>query len=97
MAGMGGTASNLPLAWSKVGDMWPEPRGSSALGPERFLHEIKLAARPQHPHILTVYDSGDGGGRLWFTMPFVEGRARATGSFPQREADSLTYSDGAPA
>ena len=27
-----------------------------ALGPERFLREIKLAARLQHPHIRTVHD-----------------------------------------
>lgn len=30
-----------------------------ALGPERFVREIRLAARLQHPHILTVFDSGD--------------------------------------
>src|SRR5207253_2617084 len=37
--------------------------------------EIRLAARLQHPHILSVYDSGDAGGLLWFTMPFVEGES----------------------
>jgi serine/threonine-protein kinase len=46
-----------------------------SLGPERFLREIKLAARLQHPHILTVLDSGNAGGRLWFTMPYVEGES----------------------
>jgi serine/threonine-protein kinase len=46
-----------------------------SLGPERFLREIKLAARLQHPHVLTVLDSGETGGRLWFTMPFVEGES----------------------
>jgi TolB-like protein/tetratricopeptide (TPR) repeat protein len=51
------------------------PELAATLGPERFLREIKLAARLQHPHILTVYDSGDAGGRLWFTMPFVEGES----------------------
>ena len=51
---------------------------ASSLGPERFLREIKLAARQQQPPILTVLDSGDAGGTrgagpwLWFTMPFVE-------------------------
>jgi serine/threonine-protein kinase len=49
------------------------PELASALGPERFLREIKTAARLQHPHILTVYDSGEAAGQLWFTMPFVEG------------------------
>jgi serine/threonine protein kinase len=31
---------------------------AATLGPERFLREIHLAARLQHPHILTVLDSG---------------------------------------
>jgi len=48
---------------------------ANSLGPERFLREIKLAARLQHPHILTVLDSGETDGRLWFTMPFVEGKS----------------------
>jgi TolB-like protein/predicted Zn-dependent protease len=51
------------------------PQLAASLGPERFLREIKLAARLQHPHILTVLDSGDAAGRLWFTMPFIEGES----------------------
>jgi eukaryotic-like serine/threonine-protein kinase len=51
------------------------PELAASLGPERFLREIKLAARLQHPHILSVYDSGESGGRLWFTMPYVEGES----------------------
>ena len=51
------------------------PELAMSLGPERFLREIKLAARLQHPHILTVLDSGETAGRLWFTMPFVEGES----------------------
>ncbi|MGZ8392434.1 MAG: protein kinase domain-containing protein, partial [Gemmatimonadales bacterium] len=45
------------------------------LGPERFLREIKTAARLQHPHILSVHDSGETAGRLWFTMPYVDGKS----------------------
>jgi len=45
------------------------------LGDERFQREVRLAARLQHPHILTVLDSGAAAGRLWFTMPFVEGES----------------------
>ena len=57
------------------------PELSHTLGPDRFLREIRTAARLQHPHILTVYDSGEagtreaGGGQLWFTMPYVEGES----------------------
>ena len=51
------------------------PELAATLGPERFLREIKLAARLQHPHILTVLDSGESAGQLWFTMPFVEGES----------------------
>jgi serine/threonine-protein kinase len=46
-----------------------------SLGADRFHREIDLAARLQHPHILTVFDSGDADGTLWFTMPFVEGES----------------------
>ena len=61
------------------------PELAATLGPERFQREIRLAARLQHPHILTVHDSGDlprAGSTplLWFTMPFVEGESCATGS-----------------
>ncbi len=51
------------------------PDLAHALGPERFQREIRLAARLQHPHILTVHDSGEAAGQLWFTMPFVEGES----------------------
>ena len=51
------------------------PDLAASLGPERFQGEIRLAARLQHPHILTVLDSGEAAGRLWFTMPFVEGES----------------------
>ena len=52
-----------------------------ALGPERFVQEIKVAARLQHPHILPVFDSGTAQQpgsaveSLWFTMPYVPGES----------------------
>jgi Protein kinase domain len=47
-----------------------------ALGPERFRREITLAAGLQHPHILSVYDSGETAtGELWFTMMYVDGES----------------------
>jgi serine/threonine-protein kinase len=51
------------------------PGLAETLGPERFEREIETVARLQHPHILTVHDSGETAGQLWFTMPFVEGES----------------------
>src|SRR5678816_3890905 len=34
------------------------PSVASALGPERFLREIAIAAQLHHPHIVQLYDSG---------------------------------------
>ena len=51
------------------------PEIAASLGPERFLREIRIAARLQHPHILPVHDSGETNGRLWYTMPYVEGES----------------------
>jgi eukaryotic-like serine/threonine-protein kinase len=49
---------------------------ASSLGPERFRREIAFAAQLQHPHILTVLDSGETPeGQLWFTMPYVDGES----------------------
>ena len=46
-----------------------------ALGGDRFLREIHVAATLQHPNILAVYDSGDMGGVLYFVMPFIKGES----------------------
>ncbi|MBI3568699.1 MAG: protein kinase [Gemmatimonadetes bacterium] len=48
---------------------------AASLGAERFEQEVRLAARLQHPHILGVFDSGSVDGRLWFTMPFIDGES----------------------
>ena len=44
-----------------------------ALGPDRFLHEIDVVARLQHPHILPLHDSGEAAGLLYYVMPYVAG------------------------
>ena len=54
------------------------PELSGREGGERFLREIELVARLQHPHILPVFDSGvvaDGAGAPlpYFVMPYVDG------------------------
>jgi serine/threonine-protein kinase len=46
---------------------------AATMGPERFLREIEVAARLQHPHILPLHDSGEAQGFLYYVMPFVEG------------------------
>ena len=51
------------------------PELAATLGPERFQREIRTTARLQHPHILTVLDSGEAAGQLWYTMPFVDGES----------------------
>ena len=48
---------------------------AAALGPERFLREIEIAARLTHPHILPLYDSGEADGFLFYVMPYVEGES----------------------
>jgi serine/threonine protein kinase/Flp pilus assembly protein TadD len=51
------------------------PELAASLGPERFLREIKLAAKLNHPHILGLHDSGDADGFLYYVMPYVEGES----------------------
>ena len=51
------------------------PELAATLGPERFLREIRLTSRLQHPHILPVFDSGEAAGQLWYTMPYVRGES----------------------
>jgi len=51
------------------------PELSASLGAERFLREIQIAAKLQHPHILPLYDSGQADGLLYYVMPYVEGES----------------------
>jgi len=51
------------------------PELAAALGPERFLREIKVAARLNHPHIVPLHDSGQAGNLLYYVMPYVEGES----------------------
>ncbi|MGD8321450.1 MAG: protein kinase [Gemmatimonadota bacterium] len=49
------------------------PELGAVLGAERFLTEIRISARLDHPHILTVIDSGDVDGLLYYVLPYVRG------------------------
>jgi serine/threonine protein kinase/Flp pilus assembly protein TadD len=52
-----------------------EPGVATVLGPERFLREIQIAAQLSHPHIVTLHDSGNVEGRLFYVMPLIEGES----------------------
>jgi serine/threonine protein kinase len=74
---------------------------AQAFGPERFLREIKIAARLDHPYILALFDSGDADGFLYYVMPFVDGeslRDRMTreGQLPLGDALRLTADESHP-
>jgi len=51
------------------------PELASLLGPDRFLREVEIAARLNHPHILALYDSGDADGFLFYVMPYIAGES----------------------
>ncbi len=80
------------------------PELSAALGSERFLQEIEIAANLTHPHILPLYDSGETDGFLYYVMPYIKGqtlrqRVAEHGELPVHEAvkiirevvDALAY------
>jgi Protein kinase domain len=77
------------------------PDLAASIGPERFLREIKLAARLNHPHILALHDSGatgpagDAPGLFYYVMPYVDGeslraRLQRERQLPLDEAIDLT-------
>ena len=51
------------------------PELSVALGADRFLQEVQVTARLQHPHILPLFDSGKAGDLVFYVMPFIEGES----------------------
>lgn len=67
------------------------PEVASAVTAERFLREIRITARLQHPGILGLFDSGADNGLCWYVMPHVEGqtlrqRLECEGRLPLDEA-----------
>jgi eukaryotic-like serine/threonine-protein kinase len=51
------------------------PEAYAALGSERFLREIQIAAALQHPHIVPIYDSGAVEGIPFYVMPYIRGES----------------------
>src|SRR5437763_2178587 len=68
---------------------------AASLGADRFLREVHIAAQLQHPHVLTLIDSGEADGFLYYVMPYVEGeslrqRLEREGQLPLDEAQRIT-------
>jgi serine/threonine protein kinase/Tfp pilus assembly protein PilF len=68
---------------------------AESVGEERFLREIKTAAKLNHPHILPLFDSGAAGPCLWYVMPYVEGESlrenlERLGQIPVEDAIAYT-------
>ena len=73
-----------------------DPDIATAVGAERFLREIRITAQLQHPHIVPLLESGEGGGLLYAVMPFVEGeslrdRLMGQGRIPTTEAVTIAW------
>jgi tetratricopeptide (TPR) repeat protein len=76
------------------------PELAGAIGADRFVREVRLTARLQHPSIVSVLDSGvlpaNGDVALpWYAMPYVSGtslRARLVrdGQLPVDDAVAIT-------
>ncbi len=52
-----------------------KPELGEALGTERFMREIDIAAKLSHPHILPLFDSGEAEGLFYLVMPYVKGES----------------------
>ena len=83
------------------------PELTAGVNIERFRREIQVAARLQHPHIVTLLSAGENGDVVYYTMPFIEGESlreslQKTGSMSVRDvirilydvADALAYAHG---
>lgn len=71
-----------------------QPGLAAAIGPARFLEEVRITARLSHPHILPLLDSGEVDGLLFYVMPYLGGetlreRLARDGALPLTEAVGL--------
>jgi len=51
------------------------PDLAASIGTDRFLQEIEIAAKLNHPHILLLIDSGEAADFLYYVMPYVTGES----------------------
>ena len=51
------------------------PELASLIGPQRFLREIEISGKLNHPNILALFDAGEADGLPYFVMPFIEGES----------------------
>ena len=81
-----------------------QPTVAVSIGSERFLKEIEILAKLNHPNILALYDSGEAAGFVYYVMPCVTGGslrrqleetrwldATRTVAVTAAVADALTY------
>jgi serine/threonine protein kinase/tetratricopeptide (TPR) repeat protein len=84
------------------------PDVAADVGVGRFLHEIQVAARLHHPHILPLYDSDQAEGMAYYVMPYIKGETLRQHIQRERQlpipealqiarevADALTYAHAA--
>jgi tRNA A-37 threonylcarbamoyl transferase component Bud32/tetratricopeptide (TPR) repeat protein len=80
------------------------PEMSAAVNVERFVREIQLAARLQHPHVVSMLTAASTGELLYYVMPYISGESlraklEREGALPVPEAlrylreivDALAY------
>ena len=68
------------------------PDLGAAIGAERFLREIRVAASLHHPNIIPLYDSGEADGTLYYVMPVAGGeslRGRLTRDGPLSTTEAV--------
>jgi serine/threonine protein kinase len=76
--GRGGNASifgAFDQAGNRVAVKVLHPELAASVAADRFLREIRYAAKLHNPHIAPLLDSGESDYLLWFVMPYVPGES----------------------
>ncbi|MGH8570915.1 MAG: protein kinase domain-containing protein, partial [Gammaproteobacteria bacterium] len=76
--GRGGNASifgAFDRAGNRVAIKVLHPELAVSVAADRFLREIRYAAKLHNPHIAPLLDSGETDYLLWFVMPYVPGES----------------------